>query len=681
MKLKRLSLKNIRSYEDFAVEFPDGSLLLSGDIGSGKTSVLLAIEYALFGLQPGQPGAALLRNEESTGEVNLDIEIDGKTITIERKMKRSSKSITSEYSAITIDGVKKEYSTTELKLLILKILNYPVEFLKKNNLLYRYTVYTPQEQMKNIVLDDPEMRLNIIRHIFGIDKYKNIRSNTSIIISKLKDESKSLQGEIKGLEEDYLRIEAKKKDTQEIERKIQMLLEEREKIIKNRESLEESLHNLENKIKEKEKLEYELDKTRVIASSKKEQFNMLTKEILDLDKSIKETAQVEDAALIEVGDKLKNTKNSLSNHEQKLTYLTGQTKEIDERVHNIIRKKESIFTMEVCPVCLQNVSNSYKHNILISSEQEITELSKRAGEMKKESVLLNEIISKEKPRVLELEREKSDLEINKAKSEHIINSKKKLAELMKIKESGEKDVDMLMHHLNKLKEDILRLSPFDLQHKLKKEELRSSANLEKQADISIAEYKKEIELIKKEKEFLEESTKEKEALRRRLTGILELSDWLSNQFMNIVSVTEQNIMIKIRREFSKRFSNWFCMLAGDSFNIQLDETFTPLLIQNESEMDYSFISGGERTAVALAYRLALNQTINSIFSKIQTQDIIILDEPTEGFSENQLDKMRNILHEIKIKQLIIVSHEQKMEGFVDNIIKIKKQNGISFIEK
>ena len=53
MKLKKIILDNIRSYEHQVIDFPEGSVLLSGDIGSGKTSILLGIEFALFGLQPG----------------------------------------------------------------------------------------------------------------------------------------------------------------------------------------------------------------------------------------------------------------------------------------------------------------------------------------------------------------------------------------------------------------------------------------------------------------------------------------------------------------------------------------------------------------------------------------------------------------------------------------------------
>jgi len=79
----------------------------------------------------------------------------------------------------------------------------------------------------------------------------------------------------------------------------------------------------------------------------------------------------------------------------------------------------------------------------------------------------------------------------------------------------------------------------------------------------------------------------------------------------------------------------------------------------------------------LAYRLSLNQVINSLLSKINTKDLVILDEPTDGFSDQQLDKMRDVLYQLNIKQLIIVSHEQKIENFVENVIRFKKENGVS----
>jgi len=203
-------MKNIRSYESQEIEFPEGSLLLSGDIGSGKTTILLAIEYALFGLQPGQRGSSLLRNESFLGEVSLEFEVAGIEVLIERRLKRSGKSVSNEYAAITIDGEKTVSSVTEIKTKIIQLLGYPTEFIKKNNILYRYTVYTPQENMKQIILEDSETRLNILRHVFGIDKYKRIRENLTIILNHLKEESKVLEGEIKSLDKDKEALGLKK---------------------------------------------------------------------------------------------------------------------------------------------------------------------------------------------------------------------------------------------------------------------------------------------------------------------------------------------------------------------------------------------------------------------------------------------------------------------------------------
>ena len=135
MLLKKVRIKNIRSYEEQEFVFPRGSTLLSGDIGSGKTSVLLAIEYALFGLQPGQRGSSLLSNGKDFGGVILEFEINGKEIIIERTLKRSSKTISQDYASITIDNEKIESSVTEIKTKVLELLNYPQEFIKKNNLL------------------------------------------------------------------------------------------------------------------------------------------------------------------------------------------------------------------------------------------------------------------------------------------------------------------------------------------------------------------------------------------------------------------------------------------------------------------------------------------------------------------------------------------------------------------
>ena len=71
MILKKIKLENIRSYLNEEIEFPEDLILLSGNVGSGKSTVLLAIDFALFGIRRGElSGGALLRKGTDRGKVS-----------------------------------------------------------------------------------------------------------------------------------------------------------------------------------------------------------------------------------------------------------------------------------------------------------------------------------------------------------------------------------------------------------------------------------------------------------------------------------------------------------------------------------------------------------------------------------------------------------------------------------
>ena len=132
-------------------------------------------------------------------------------------------------------------------------------------------------------------------------------------------------------------------------------------------------------------------------------------------------------------------------------------------------------------------------------------------------------------------------------------------------------------------------------------------------------------------------------------------------------------MSQLYREFNESFVEWFNQLIDDeTITTRLNDEFTPLVEQNGYDIEIQHLSGGEKTSIALAYRLALNKVINDFISHIMTRDIIILDEPTDGFSDEQLDRVRELLDNINISQIIIVSHETKIETFVDNVLRVSK---------
>src|SRR3989338_4477235 len=474
MKLKKISLKNIRSYENQEIEFPEGFFLLAGDVGSGKTSILLAIEYALFGLQPGQTGSALLRNNTQLGEVALEFEINGQTVLIERKLKRG-KTVTNECSAITIDGNKRECSITELKSKIIKLLGYPSEFIKKNNLLYRYTVYTPQEQMKQIISEDFEVRLNILRHIFGIDKYKTIRENLTVIINRMKDEAKFIQGEIASLDLDKKILLSKSEIVSEMEKTIEEKSKALLNLIKLRKSIESDSIELEQKIKDKERLETELEKAKVLLGSKKDSLSILQKEYLMLEKNISENKEFfNESDLIEVVQKLDSNNKEIERIQSSYIDFLAQINSLQQRKSDELIKKERIFRIDMCPTCLQDVPIAHKHNILNESEQLISRLSKEIETIENKAKEFASSMQKLKSDKNNLEDRKVKLQILRSKIPELEKSKDKLIEIAKNKENFEKDLYILVGHIDSLKENILSYSRFSNMFKLKQEEMKKA---------------------------------------------------------------------------------------------------------------------------------------------------------------------------------------------------------------
>ena len=249
MLIKKLYLENIRSHVNTEIDFQEGKTLLAGNIGSGKSSILLAIDFALFGIAKGVlPGSALLRNGHDAGKVKLHFSMDENEITIERKLKKSSSGISQETGSISINGNKTEKSAVELKQAVLELLNYPQELLTKGRgLIYRYTVYTPQEEMKQILLSPSELRLDILRRVFGIDKYKRIKENSSIFLKLLRDKKKSLSSRIMDLEDNLKELSSKEFESFSINSELKSLLPLHSSAISEIENVKKELHALEEK--------------------------------------------------------------------------------------------------------------------------------------------------------------------------------------------------------------------------------------------------------------------------------------------------------------------------------------------------------------------------------------------------------------------------------------------------
>ncbi|NLX48983.1 MAG: SMC family ATPase [Methanospirillum sp.] len=169
------------------------------------------------------------------------------------------------------------------------------------------------------------------------------------------------------------------------------------------------------------------------------------------------------------------------------------------------------------------------------------------------------------------------------------------------------------------------------------------------------------------------------ALERRRQYLGEVQRWLTLHLVPAIADIEAEVFERIRARFEALFADWFArFLESDDLEARVDETFSPQLRSGEYDLDLDLdaLSGGERTSLALAYRLALSTMVREE-AGIHRESLLVLDEPTDGFSSGQLNRLREILNETGCDQTIIVSHEQELEGVADRVYGVVKESGES----
>jgi len=679
MLFKKLFLKNIRSYENLEIEFPKGSVLLAGDIGSGKTSILLGLQFALFGLQPGQKGASILRQGADSACARLEMDIDGESVILERTIRKSGSGITQDSNVLRIGNLREELSTSEMKDRVIRLLNYPKEFVKKSNLLYKFTIYTPQEEMKSIIQERPEVRLDTLRHIFGIDRYKRIKDNSHILLQRIREAIK-----IKEVLASELNL-LKEKFTLENERKIALAREinnlnlELRKLSDEKLKSEEKLRSIEKLIEEKRKVDSEIVRIQTLLEGKKDLESRMKKDLILMQRQIHKKVDFSEEKLRNVMELLEKHRKLFEEKNSRLLELSSRISVLNSRKEAPQKLKDKIMSLENCPTCFQTVSQEHKTKIAKRTQFDIEDINRELEQKMQERRDLVKEIEKERELIKGYESDKEGLQQDKIKFEHQKTIEVKIKSDAFILDRVSNEIATLKEQIEQLKVRAQSFSESQDDLDSAKREFQRIRDSFRAKEISLAEKNKELEILRRGLEELREEIKKKEKIREQVNYLRELQEWIQEKFIAMINLTEKNVMVKLRNEFSSIFCEWFSILVPDSLSVRLDEDFTPIISNQDYEIEYSFLSGGERTAVALAYRLALNQVLNSLLSKIKTKDIVILDEPTDGFAAEQIEKMRDIFGQLKAEQIILVSHEEKIEGFVDHVIRVKKE-GTSRVE-
>ena len=190
-------------------------------------------------------------------------------------------------------------------------------------------------------------------------------------------------------------------------------------------------------------------------------------------------------------------------------------------------------------------------------------------------------------------------------------------------------------------------------------------------------------IVKDTEEHIVEMEKKIESLEKKFEGLQYMENvgrWLDECFIPSLDIIETHVMATINEGFGHLFQKWFNLLVDSpDIIVELDQCFAPVVHQNGHMMEVNTLSGGEKTAVAMAYRLALNEVIKRLAN--MDDNLLILDEPTDGFSKEQMYQLKYVFDGLNASQVIIVSHEKELEGFVECTCRVIKDGDCSRVER
>jgi exonuclease SbcC len=334
--------------------------------------------------------------------------------------------------------------------------------------------------------------------------------------------------------------------------------------------------------------------------------------------------------------------------------------------------------LDKCPTCMQEVKDEHKHSITSEEDRKLAEIEKEFLLHSNEEDSLRQAVNKINLEIEKIWEEEKKEVMLKARLKELEDSVKQKDAVIERRKKAEDELKNALEKKEQITAGLVFFAEVEKKHIEARKLFDSAALLHRETELKKAQLETRREMSLRALNEISSEIKKKEDAKKILERISLLKQWLEYYFMPMMDDMEKSVMAKAHTDFSSLLSKWFSMLVdNEAISVRLDPEFTPMIEQNGYEIDYGFLSGGEKTAAALAYRLALNQVVNNLMSEIRTKGIIILDEPTDGFSEEQLEKMKFVLDELSIGQIIIVSHEQKIESFVDNVIRFEKAGHVS----
>ncbi len=688
MKLRSLSMQLFRQHVSSEVVFPDGLVGVVGSNGSGKTTIVEAIGFALFGsralrgkVEDVRTRTAPIRTgrgkREQDLKVSLALEHDGVIFRIERTLSDASlfvggestpvaagnRDVSTRISSIVGMSYEEFVSTYCTEQKGLEFLSGKKGATEREKFIVRMMGYDRLEEVQDLLRTDRKEKRAILQ---GFEASVGTREDLE---QRLHGEQQELL-EIREKHGEVARsLQKAEDDFHALRGKMVKLEDLRARFVKEREGVQAYKVRHEERIKRVAVLSdaHALTKEELARALKplagehnlSEALNGLRKRV-SIEKNTREL----------VASKLREVELAWRGEVSKITAQRDALKQQLAQLDSKATKFEKLSTGGECPTCGQELGDSFEQVLVHFSDEkrtlnamirEVDSSLEQAEKLPAEiSVLQVERASVEdrlahlesklielntceqlQSKLLSIEEEQRTLEVDiKVAEDNMLRAQERMAELRfsedeYLREKGAHDAAQRML-------EVVRLQRVRLEGEVNTKEAL-------------------VERSKNDLFKFDERRAEVDKLRREVR-IFDECDRILTDFRKFVNTT-------IRPRMAELASEYLADLTDGRYSaVELDDDFTPTVVEDGEPK--RVISGGEEDILNLCMRISLSHMLaeraGQHFSLLMLDEVFgSLDEGRRGNVLSLLEKLRN-----RFEQILIITHLDDVKDGVQHLIQV-----------
>ena len=536
--INKITLKNWRSHANTDLEFSQGTNVLVGAMGSGKSSVLNAICFSLFGTFPELQTKKIRQediimkkpNQQNEAEISMQFEANGDIWAVTRKIFANKGSMAELRKGGHLVEVQPKKVTETIEGII-----------KMDYDLFIRTVYSEQNAIDMFLTLPKGRRMEKIDDMLRLNRFESARSTAITLSNKIKGMIEIKMAAVNEIEKDkeILQIDTIKKEISALEgrmlylkesiQKIDEELKEKQKTLEWQKSIEKELMvlntrrtTLEKQLKdENEELNILIKKIGSISIKEIEKdittleakIKEMEKKSQDIEKSLNETKRAYDKAEFVIKkskEEIEEVKKQIDERHVLLDFLRKNDPDQLEAAYEI--KKDKILDIKkrigisegrieqiketmkilrdnvICPVCESDISSGKREEIEMHKKQEIERIEVEKNELMKKL----ELYTKE---LKELDKLVILAKFKKQRAESLVEADEKYEKLMNLMEENTKQLQLLSETIRSMEaqqKDIKEVLEEERTICMQKKEILYAANQKLALEQKIAEHTKEM---------------------------------------------------------------------------------------------------------------------------------------------------------------------------------------------